>query len=294
MKVKRGSAFAKWRGYRDGLGAAAVWGLAFVALNESVRLYGSIWARVLSFAMVGLVSIPLYLFLRHVVAFRFSRLLRLTMWPGIALGLCLCCQSIGIRTTSIANCGFITVLNIVFLPFGELLFFGKALKLKELIAIGIALAGAALMSGGLSGSFNGGDLVVLLSAMLGAVHFMLIGRLAKIDMSPFLLNATQFIWATLTAVVMAIALSEPVPAFHALPAAGIGYLTYLAYGSILIGFSLQIRAQRHLSPTETGLVCLAEAPIAAICGLLLAGQPLTLTQLMGAGCVLVASIVTLL
>jgi drug/metabolite transporter (DMT)-like permease len=282
----------EWRGYRDGVGAALVWGLAFVALDLCVKSIGPLYTRLISFAFVSLASIPLF-FWPQKRSLAFKEIFIKTCVPGIVLGLCLVLQSLGLKYTSIANCGFITVLNVVFLPPAERLIYGRPMAKIQLLAIAIAVAGAAFMSGGLPTNWNVGDMIVMVSAMFGTAHFVVVEKLAKVDASPFLLNATQFIWATLTTAILIPITGEPLPDASHFDGSIFLYLLYLAYGSILIGFSLQIAAQRRLSPTVTGLICLCEAPVAAFAGFLLLHQHLSVQQSLGAILVLAASVLCL-
>src|SRR5690606_2778561 len=60
-------------------------------------------------------------------------------------------------------------------------------------------------------------------------------------------------------------------------------LLSLIFGSTVLAFFLQLRAQSVLSPSLTSLICLLESPLALLFSLLLLSQPAGIWALAGAG-----------
>ena len=59
-------------------------------------------------------------------------------------------------------------------------------------------------------------------------------------------------------------------------------ILFLAFGSTLLGFMIQIRAQRVLSATLAGFICLLEAPFSSFFAFFILDDKLSLLQWSGA------------
>jgi drug/metabolite transporter (DMT)-like permease len=65
----------------------------------------------------------------------------------------------------------------------------------------------------------------------------------------------------------------------------------LTFGSTLIAFAFQVKAQKILSPSVVSLLFLLEAPFATFFGLLFLGEELRSDQWLGAALILSTSVV---
>ena len=274
-------------GIFEAFSAAVIWGFAFITLRWAVDSYGPLWSRALSFVAVAIVLLPIGLIVTRWRKHYNTTQLGLAFFPGLALGLGLCFQSLGIRQTSVANSGFITVLYIVLIPIGERLIFSQRLHRTHWLAVALALLGSALLCGGLPSQWNTGDVLTLGCAVFGAGHFLALQRVAARVTNAFFFNGLQVAWAAAVTVPVAW-LMEPFPStIH--NSRALWSLAFLSYGSIMCGFMLQVRAQRMLSSTVAGLVCLLEGPIAAIFAYFILSENMTPFQIVGALIVLAAA-----
>jgi drug/metabolite transporter (DMT)-like permease len=71
---------------------------------------------------------------------------------------------------------------------------------------------------------------------------------------------------------------------------GLAYLAILSSG---VAFTLQLVAQKRISPGVAAMIFLLEAPFGAICGALFDGDRLSNTQWAGAGLMTVASLLAI-
>lgn len=276
-------------GLTEALAASVLWGFGFIALRWSLDAFGPIWSRVFSFGLLAGVVLPFaFLKPRWRSSINWSQFL-LAALPGLALGLTLCFQSAGLTTTTVAKSGFLTVSYVVLIPIGERLFYKQRLHAAHWFAVLQAVVGTMLMCGGVPTDWALGDLLTLICAVFAAGHFLLLQRVARRIESPFFFNALQVAWAGMITLPFALfweKLPSEAPSLQAWLS-----LLFLTFGSIMIGFMLQVRAQRVLSSTITGLICLLEGPFAAMFGYLLLGEEMTVTQAIGATVVLAASVI---
>ena len=214
-------------------------------------------------------------------------------------------QQLGIMATTAGNAGFITGLYVVFTPiFG--IFLGRKTGLATWIGVFFTFIGLYFLSttGGLA-KINPGDLFVTVSAVFWAFHVLIIDRLVR-DIDPIVLSSGQFAFAGLYALVAAF-LIEPFlsdwvqnldPALLAsglftwksFPALISGIysgivpvslisdalvpILYGGLGSVGIGYTLQVVAQRDAPPAHATIILCLEGCFAALGGVLLLQEPI--------------------
>ena len=271
----------------DAFGASLIWGFAFITLRWSTDAYGPLWVRSFSLFLVALALIPIFLLKGRQHKALDRKHLSMTFFPGLALGLCLCLQSVGMKYTSVANSGFLTVLSVVFVPIGEMFFYGTKIRMVHGFAVLMALLGAILLCGGLPNEWNRGDLFTLGCAFMSACHFLILQKVAKNTGNPFTFNVLQMCWAGILTLPLSIWL-EPFPEIH-LSAKPILSLLFLGLGSMMIGFMLHVRAQRNLSATVTSLICLLEAPFASFFAVLFLNESMSFAAIAGAAVIVGAA-----
>ncbi len=259
--------------------AALIWGTAFVAQKEGNEAVGPLTFVAGRFLLSALLLAPL--------AWRESgRSQKLGRRDGLlagAIGACLlsasALQQIGLNSTSVTNAGFITALYIAFVPLAAWLIVKTKVTNLVVVACAVSLAGAWLLArhghrdgGGHPAHLALGDLLVLGSAALFALHIVLVSIFLKRAGRPFFLCVTQYaVCAALGAILAGL--------FESLRwAAAQAALPSIAYTGILsggIGFTLQIVAQRHTPATEAALIMSMESVFAAIAAAIILGERLT-------------------
>jgi len=240
---------------------------------------------ILSKLVLGEISLSRYLSIRLTIAaiimisialpYRHQLDLK-TVRAGFILGLFLFLsyffQMWGIKFTTASNAGFITGLNVVFVPLFSVLFFGDHPKVASLIGVLLATAGLYLLSGGDFTQLNKGDWLVFICAVTVTFHVILTGKYAP-QHNIYVLTATQLattaffslIFIALTASEVAISISTTT----------IIVLVYLAVFGTVYTFLMQTAMQRFTTATRTALVFAMEPVFAALFAFLIAGEMMT-------------------
>lgn len=266
--------------------AAALWGAAFVPQATAMQAMSPAWFLTLRFAISTAVILPL--------AFREARLATRPLDRG-NLGLMLAVavvflaanllQQVSLLTTSVANAGFLTSLYILFTPFAAMALSHERPSGAVWPAAGLGLVGAWLLSGGLTGTFVVGDLLLTLGAVCWAVQIVLLGRVTRAVDRPMALVALQGGLVTLGCGAWALA-HDPI---SGAAIASTGWeLAYTGLVAGVVGYSLQAIAQRHTEASDAAIVFSTEAPFAALFGWMLLGEGLSAGQWAGSAAIFAA------
>jgi drug/metabolite transporter (DMT)-like permease len=192
--------------------------------------------------------------------------------PGLGLGAILwvlyATQTLGIVYTTASNSGFITGLFIVFIPPLAWLMFRHRPRAMQLIAIGVAVAGLALLTGGMT-ELNQGDALTLLAAITYAWQVLLADRYARAGIDPYLLCFQQFIVTGGLSLLAAWLLQLPL----GLPAGKeLAQLLFLTIFPTLSAFMIQLVATRLVPPLRVALIFTLEPVFAAAFAWTLGGE----------------------
>ncbi len=269
------------------IGAAMIWGVAFVAQSAGMAYIGpyTFTAVRSAIAAIGLAAC-IFIFDRLGVSPKTAdkkQLWKAGILLGVVMGIATNLQQIALVTTSVGKAGFITSLYIVFVPI-----FGLFIKRRPhpMLWACVLLAAVGLYFLSIRGDFTmeNGDLLVLACAVVFAVHILLVDRFAP-RMDVIRLNCIQFsVVALLSAVPMAI---FEQPSAHAI---GSAWLTLL-YAGLFSGcaaYTLQMLGQRRLEPTTASLLLSPESVFSALAGWAILGQTLSGRELFGCALVFAA------
>lgn len=267
--------------------AGMIWGFGFVA---------TIWA-LKDFSIVG------FMLLRFIIAWGAGEVVRviifkqkfwdktdfkLSIVAGLLMASFILPQSIGLMFTTATNSGFLTIMYVVLVPIFS---FQKKHSWKVYALAALAFFGAWLLMNAVAVEINKGDLWTLLCAVTASLHILYLGKIADKIHDPFRFNNYQSFWCLL-AVIPFIGMDKnfSLHSSHLLPWIG---LLSTAILSTLIGFMIQIRAQKVLSETTASQFFLLESPFALLFGVLLLNESITWIQAAGAFLILLSSFLTL-
>ena len=292
--------------------AAAMWGFGFVGVVWALRYLGPFgvtgWRFALAF-VVGSVVIAVLPGLRKQVNLREFKL---AFWPGIFLAGTLVLQTWGLKYTTATKSGFLTTLYVLVVPLLDMFILKRKAPRFHLIYVALALLGVALICDLPQMMFNSftvspvdtgsvavtsvealartrwniGDWLTLACMLAASLQIFWFGVIQKKITSSFNFNVYQTFWAGLIPLPLALWL-EPLPTSlpHGEPLIGI---LMISFGSTLIAFALQVRAQKVISPSLASLLYLLESPFAAIFAFILLGERFTTQGSLGAALILVA------
>lgn len=265
--------------------AAIIWGFAFVAQKIGMEYIGPFLFNGIRFIMGSLILIPVVIFSKSnqnkLIITNKKKNLYFGLLLGTVLFLASSAQQIGMVSTTAGNAGFITGLYVIFVPI-----FGIILKqiVPKIIwpAVVLAIAGLYLLSVKNGFTMSIGDIWVSLSAILWAVHVLLIGYLSK-HINPIFLALQQFIVCGILSLITAFS-------FEVINVNSIMYAWGpLLYGGILsvgVAFTLQVVGQKHAHPASASLILSAESLFAAIGGWLLLNEQMSLRAILGCSLIL--------
>lgn len=213
------------------------------------------------------------------------RLLLLGFFIGVVFGAGYLLQTIGLQYTSASKAGFITALNVVFIPVLARFISGRIAAWTTWLGVGVATAGLAIMTVDWSAGLRPelGDLFVLACAFMFALHIVLIDKFAA-DFDPVLFTFVQVVTVAVLSGLTATMFEGRV----VLPADGpnIGRLIFLALFATAGAVLTQVYLQPLTTPTRAGLIFSTEPVFAALFAWLLLGEMMTTSGWIGGAFVL--------
>lgn len=261
----------------------AIWGSTFFIIKDAVATVDPIDFLAVRFGIGALV--PALIFL--------PRLRRLSgaQWQlGLALGglygLAQIVQTIGLQHTQASVSGFITGTYVVLTPVILWIVFRARVGRATWLAVGLAVAGLAVLS--LTGVGGGGvgEALTLVGATLYALHIVLLDRWSR-SMDTISLAVVQLIGIAVTCGFLGLPGGYRIPAEPSVW----GAILYTALAAGVVTMLLQTWAQRHITPTRVALLMTFEPVFASAFAVGLGGEALTLRLIVGGALILIATVV---
>ncbi len=265
---------------------AVIWGVAFVAQSAGMEYVGPFTFNAVRSVIGGIVLIPcIFILNRGKQNRQRSRqgrrdLIRGGICCGIFLAAASSFQQFGIQHTSVGKAGFITALYILLVPLLGLLF-GKRVSRRVWIAVAIAVLGMYLLCVNEGFSIAFGDLLVMVCALLFAVHILVVDYFSP-RADGVQLSCIQFFTCGLICAVGMFLFEKP--SFQQILTAWMPVL-YAGVMSCGVAYTFQIIGQRDTDPTVASLILSLESVVSMLAGWLLLHQALSLREL--GGCALV-------
>lgn len=234
-----------------------VWGASFPIMSiafKSVPPYSFIAIRyILSALILGAA------FMKKFKSFN-KEMLKPGILIGLALGIGCILQAVGLVYTTPSKSGFITGLNVIFVPIFIALLYKKQPDFKTNIGVVLSVSGLALMSisGGMG--INIGDFLTLLSAVAFAAQIILVDKFSR-NSDIAILTTIEFLTVGLLSTVPAVF----VEGFNMeLNLFAVGAIIFTALFCTIFAYGLQNVAQAYTTPTHTAIIFLAEPVFSAI------------------------------
>lgn len=290
----RNSYTTLWLASIELLLASGLWGFGFIATRWVLEVLGPMELTVARFSIAGCIGLPLVLIKtgrgqwRHYAKLGFA--------PALFMLLMLVFQTWGMQYTTATKSGFITTLYVVFVPLIEIFLGGQRFSRWLWLSVGMALVGTALIVNLGLGALNVGDFLTVLCAICAAGQIYVLGLYSGRVQRAFVFIFYQCYWSLLMAAptVSWSSMTEKLSRGWDLPDRFWVGLLMLAIGSTIVAFSLQVRAQRFLSPTVASLICLLESPIAMFFALYFLDESLSVTEWAGACLIFIAALMATL
>ena len=284
---------------------ACIWGLAFVSQSKGMEVMGPFTFNGVRCLLGAAVLFPPVCFTvykrkkkresgcKKGSGISWKTALTGGMFCGIVFTAASSFQQAGIAYTTVGKAGFITTLYIIFVPLLGLFLKKKAPGTVYFGAV-MAVAGMYLLCMTERFYLARGDVMVLVSAVLFAVHILVIDYFSP-KTEGVLLSFMQLFVCGVCCTVMAFLFEKP--SFYQLQN-GLVPVLYAGIMSCGVAYTLQISGQKGMNPTVASLILSLESVVAAIAGFLAfktgflkTDQTLTSGQVLG--CVIVFAAVVL-
>ncbi|MDU2503124.1 MAG: DMT family transporter [Peptoniphilus harei] len=270
---------------------AIIWGLAFVAQAAGMEHLGPLsFTASRCFVAVVFLYLTYKFFMMKSASYREEKFdMKRTLVGGSICGLvftiAINLQQVSLIYTTAAKASFLTALYIVFIPVIGL-FFGRRPSVKIIICIFLAMVGTYLLSinGGLK--INRGDLIVILSALVFAIHILLLTKYST-NTNAVLVSLVQFAVCGVISLVGALVLEDISMEAILKSQATILYVGILSSG---VGFTIQLMALKDLEPVVASMICSLESVFGALFGWLILSQEMTEREIFGAIIIFLATI----
>ncbi|WEO78370.1 DMT family transporter [Cryobacterium sp. SO2] len=260
---------------------AASWGSTYLVAKELITPESVV-------ALLALRMLLAAALMAAIVAARRTRITAAELRAGVLLGSVLAAvfafETFGIAKTSATNAGLIISLTIVFTPILDAAVSGRRLPGRFLLAALIAIGGVGLLAG--NGAFQPpsvGDLLILVAAIVRAVHvtsmFSLTGHT---PMNSLHLTTVQLATCATFFSVASLFYGDSIPHFLArLDPGRAALFLYLVVVCTVFAFLVQTWAVRRTSPSRVSLLLGTEPIWAAIVGVTIARDTVTLAGYVG-------------
>jgi drug/metabolite transporter (DMT)-like permease len=196
---------------------------------------------------------------------------------GLALGAANLSFVIGVSGTTVSRAGVLNNLFVLIIPLLCLAIWRTRIDRTSILGICLATLGILQLAKGSAAGFTRGDLFSTVCALFIACHIILVSRLTGRD-DVYLVSLCQFL--TVTLVGGTAWLLMPTAPFR-IGTTSAGALLYCAVFPTVVCFTLQNSFQRHVTPTQAGLIYTLDPVWCMLGGFLFLGERLTPREWLG-------------
>ena len=230
-------------------------------------------------------------FHKHIVKMKLKDI-KIGLLAGTANVLAFLLQTIGTQYTTLSNSAFLTTTNVIMIPFMVWVLMKKRPVMKNFVAMGICMVGTAVLAGVFKNglSFNIGDLYTLACAFFYGLSIVFVAMQpadSHFSVSAFMMGLTHFLGGALYFVV---AEGAHIPSLDwkiaILP------VLYLGVLSSFTAQTLQILAQRYVSPNTASLVFMFESVFGSIFSILFGFETFTVSLFIGGGLIMLSLMIS--
>ena len=271
-----------------------IWGTTFIAQDTGMDTIGPLTFNAVRF-LVGFISIiPIaFIFESKKIINEINNnkklFLKLSFWIGLFLFLGTFLQQAALLYTDVANAAFFTVFYVPMVPIILFMFYSKKIHWSIWPSVLLCVAGVYLLSDFTDATVRFGDGLVILCALFWALHIIFIGKFTQNFNIPLFFGALQGLIVSLFSFLFAIFFEE-ISIINILnESISIIYAGVLSGG---IAFTLQIYAQKKISPAPSAIIFSLEGVFAAVAAWIILDQVLGLDNLIGCFFILVGVIIS--
>ncbi|PEB41105.1 DMT family transporter [Bacillus pseudomycoides] len=270
-----------------------IWGATFVVVQNAMSFLGPFTFNGIRFLFAGIIL----LFVQFIFSKKTSKQeVQYSSIAGLIIGFFLfigyLLQTFGLLYTTSSKAGFLTGLSIVMVPILSFIFLKQRVTPFIILGITAATAGLYLLTAGDSFQLNIGDILVLGCAIAFAAHILINGVFSK-KISPLLLSTSQVLSVGIFSSICAFLFEDWKKLFLISLWTNSAFLFALLATSVFatsIAFFIQTAAQKHTSPTRVAIIFAMEPVFAALTGVLVANEQLSIPTVLGCLCIFLGMI----
>ena len=269
-----------------------IWGTTFIAQDTGMDTIGPLTFNATRFFIGFLTIIPFaLLFEKKKINKEINNnkrlFYKLLFWVGLFLFFGTYLQQTALLYTDVANAAFFTVFYVPMVPIILFFIYSKSIHWSIWPSVLFCVFGVYLLSDFSDATIRLGDSLVILCALFWALHIIFIGNFAKSFDLPLFFGALQALVVSFFSFIFAI-LFETITIANILnESISIIYAGVLSGG---IAFTLQIYAQKNISPAPAGIIFSLEGVFATIAAWIILDQVLGINNLIGCGFILIGVI----
>ena len=264
-----------------------IWGTTFIAQDTGMDKIGPLTFNSVRF-FVGFLSIIPFalLFEKKKIITEINNnkrlFFKLLFWISLFLFLATYLQQAALLYTDVANAAFFTIFYVPMVPIILFFIYSKSIHWSIWPSVVFCIVGVYLLSNFSNATARLGDSLVILCALFWSLHIIFIGNFIKNFNLPLFFGAIQALGVSLFSIVFAL-LFETITIANILnESVSIIYAGVLSGG---IAFTLQIYAQKNISPAPAAIVFSLEGVFATISAWIILNQILGLDNIFG--CILI-------
>ena len=266
-----------------------IWGTTFIAQDTGMDKIGPLTFNGTRFLIGFLSIIPFALmFEKKKIIKEINKnkklFYKLLIWVGLFLFLGTYVQQAALLYTDVANAAFFTIFYVPMVPIILFIFFSKSPHWSIWPSVLFCFIGVYLLSDFSNSVVRLGDSLVIVCAFFWSLHIIFIGKFIKNFNLPLFFGALQALVVGLLSIFFAI-LFETITISNILnESISIIYAGTLSGG---IAFTLQIYAQKNISPAPAAIIFSLEGVFAAIAAWIILDQILGLNNIIGCFLILI-------
>ena len=264
------------------LATTLIWGGTFAVVKIGMRDVSPILLIAIRFLLGG--GFILALFWRRLFPMPRHAVLKGTILASF-LFLGFVTQNIGLTITTASKSAFITGMMVVFVPLLQVVIERRPPRLGNVVGVAIVTIGLWFLTSPDGASFNAGDALTLLCAVVFAVYIVYLDVISK-EMTTEQLVVIQMIATGIMAATATALFETPLLVLSPRSLAALAYLTVLA--TVVTTF-VQTRFQKDTTPTRAVVIFSIEPVIATVIAYFLLGETLGTLGVLG-GALIIAGV----
>ncbi|MDQ0268315.1 DMT family transporter [Cytobacillus purgationiresistens] len=263
------------------------WGLSYIFMKmglDSLQTFNLVALRcIIAFLIAGLI------FYKYLLRISIQAVLASTVL-GFLLFTVFSFVTFGLSMTKASNAGFLLSLTVVFVPVIQSILLKSLPSLPIRIGLLLTITGIGFMTLNSTLSLNPGDVLCVISALAYAIHILVIEKVTK-KHEAIAIGVLQLGIAGFIAFIFSLIFETP-----SLPSNYDAWIAILGLAILCsaFGFVCQAVAQKHTTPTQTGLMFSLEPIFAAMLAVIILGESLSIKDFTGASIIIIGVLVATL